>query len=67
MSDTQFKVIMAAIQTLTAKVDSFETRFDKVEAQLVDINGELKRIEHWTPYNANNDVMAELTAINGRK
>ncbi|MVT10229.1 hypothetical protein [Chitinophaga tropicalis] len=64
MPENQFEAIMAAIQGLTVK---FENRFDKVEAQLVSINGELKRIEHWTPYNANQDIVAKLAAITARK
>ena len=71
MPENQFEAIMAAIQGLTVKFESrfdkVESRLDKVEAQLVSINGGLKRLEHWTPYNANQDIVAKLATITSRK
>jgi hypothetical protein len=55
MSQNQFDALMGAIQALTAKVDN-------IEAEIVNITGELQKIERWTNYNANHDVMANLPA-----
>ncbi|SHN44326.1 hypothetical protein [Chitinophaga sp. CF418] len=61
MSENQFEVIMAAIQSLKSDMNA---RLNGVEAELVSINGELKKIERWTHYNANLDVMAKLAGVN---
>jgi len=80
MSESQFQTILSAIQELNGKVDSFENRFDRIEGRLdkveermdkverllVDISGELKRIEYWTPYHASEDIVARLEAIKTR-
>jgi hypothetical protein len=76
MSEKQFEVIMAAIQSLkgdmNTRIDAIDTELVDIKGGLVDIkgelvrvNGELKRIEVHTPYNANQDTMANLAAING--
>lgn len=57
MSQNQFDTIMGAIHALTAKADNIET-------EIVYIKGELQKIERWTHYNANIDVMAKLAATN---
>jgi len=54
------------IDKIEERLDKVDGRLDKVEGLLVGINGELKRIEYWTPYNANEDIVAKLEAIKAR-
>lgn len=63
MSKHQFEIIMAAFQSLTKKVDGFESRFDGIDSQLLYINEELRRIEPGTQYKANQDIIDKLAAI----
>ncbi len=91
MSENQFETVMAVLQVLNVKVDSFDTkfdrvearldnfdtrftnvetrldnfdtRFDKVDAQLDIVSKELQKIQHWTPYHANQDIMERLEAL----
>ncbi|SHM01253.1 hypothetical protein [Chitinophaga sp. CF418] len=71
MSESQFETLLATVKSMESKFDkrfdSVENRLDQVEVELVGIKGELKRLEHWTPYNANQDTVTKLAAINGRK
>ena len=62
MSQNQFNTLMVAIQTLRSDMN---TRFHSVEGRLCNIEGELKRIEYATQYNANQDVIDELERITG--
>jgi len=55
MSQNQFNTLMGAIQTLRSDMNT----------RLCNIEGELKRIEYATQYNANQDVIDELERITG--
>ena len=64
MSQNQFDALMAAIHSLK---NDMNTRFNSVEAELVNVKGELTKIERWTHYNANLDVMTELAAVGHKR
>lgn len=71
MSESQFEALLAAVKSIESKFDrrfdAVENRLDQVGTELFGIKDELKRIEHWTPFNANQDTVAKLKTINGRK
>ncbi|PUZ20147.1 hypothetical protein GA0116948_11437 [Chitinophaga costaii] len=60
MAEKEIQTILSALKALETK---FDHRFDVVEERLGDIEGQLKRIEIWTPYNSNQDTVAELAAL----
>lgn len=56
--------------TIDERFETMDKRFDVVEGDIKEIKGEvkemkeqLKRIETWTPYNENQDIIANLEAI----
>lgn len=56
--------------TIDQRFETMDKRFDVVEGDIKEIKGEvkemkeqLKRIETWTPYNENQDIIANLEAI----
>jgi archaellum component FlaC len=62
--DNRLAVVDNRFEAVENGLNKIGGTLGKVELQLIGINEELKRIEHWTPYNANQDTMARLAAIN---
>lgn len=62
----RFDKIEDRLDKVEERLDKVDERLEKVEGLLVGINGELKRIEYWTPYHANEDIVAKLEAIKAR-
>lgn len=61
----RFSSVDKRLDGIDTRLDGIDTRLDGIDAQLVVVNGELKKIEHATNYDANADVMAKLTALRG--